>query len=357
MLYIRTLTGHNSAPSMQLDDDSQLDTLLPYIQSLPSDIYLGVCHGARSNVTLHAQWAMPGESVQTEVRRQLLSVVLRTIEHAHLVQSRDSLQKHLEDGFKNMTCAPQASSALATLVPIGETIVRTAMRGKFYVPETALPKTPTECLAALLDELNADQESRSGDAALQGRQMIKKAEMLRLRCTMDIQDVQSLLQEFELETDGQDMLPLRARIHALLEELNEHGDAGPHKTRLHDNVYGRIWETALNEALMEDMPPQVLCTANILRRSFLDMALAIPDAQSRSIRDDFLRRVQSELPRSWSDGDSRLTELSAVGELSADLFEKFLQLPTSNGHEALGDYFVGKILFDVLKDLRPDLFH
>jgi len=333
-----------------------MDQILPWLGSVAAKSFLDVQTDEEDQSILVAHQNYLGLHSQQEVQRQLIQVVQRTLSSPCLHGRITKLQQEATSTIYTMSYPLKCGLVLRTLSSIGEAIARTATLGDFYKPHVIPPRTPTEILAFLLDFLDATKRSTNTPQQAKVVQCIEYAEQGRLRCTISTETVESMLEIIQSKLVSVGLNQVRSTVGSLLDELRRHGPAGPPPTRLHDNMYGRVWETALNAKLMEDMPPAVVKASRTMRMAFLEMVQQVPGELGQVIRNNFMNRVGRELPRPWSDHDERLQELKRVENPSRVVFEDFLRMPTESGYEVVGDYFVGKVLFDVFKETAPDLF-
>ncbi|KAH9217835.1 hypothetical protein DL95DRAFT_458735 [Leptodontidium sp. 2 PMI_412] len=221
---------------------------------------------------------------------------------------------------------------------------------QFYTPSELAPRMPTECLATILDVLESAQLSDNSLQQAVAVQFIKNAETNRPHAAISIEIITRMLKGVQDSIVSLNLQKVDSTITILLNELRRHGSFGPYPTRLHDNMYGRVWETALNAKLTEEPPPRVIQASRIMRMAFFDM-VQVPKTLGHTILANFLTRLRQELPRPWSDEDRRIQEFSHVVSLDMAGFEDFLHKPTESGSEVAGDYFVGKVQLDTVKIL------
>ncbi len=125
--------------------------------------------------------------------------------------------------------------------------------------------------------LNSATTSASGYQRVVISQIKQRGENSRLCNRMDMDSIKSLLSSAESDFAAMGLDRLEKESRTLLKELTEHGPEGPPLTRLLDNVYGRVWETELNSALVNDMPPKVLESARTMRGEFAKVVTQLPD--------------------------------------------------------------------------------
>jgi hypothetical protein len=184
-----------------------------------------------------------------------------------------------------------------------------------------------------------------------------RGENSRLRNRRDIDSIKSLMWYAESAFAVAGLHQLEDAACTLLQELRRHGPGGPPLTRLLDNLYGRVWETTFNAALVDDMPPKVIESAHTVRDEFAQVVKQLSVDLGRIVHEKFVNLVKDRLPRLWSDKDDRLQKFIHLDSPTREQFVDFLRMPTTTGHEANGDYFVALTLFDVFKEASPNHFH
>jgi len=341
---------------LPLHSSTQMDQILPFLGSVAAESFLDVQTDEKDQSILVAHRNYLGLHSQQEVQRQLVQIVQRTICSPCLHGRITKLREDATSTIYAMSHPLECGLILRTLSSIGEAVARAATLGNFYTPHDIPPRTPTEIVAVLLDLLDSAKASTNRPQQTKVMQCIEDAEKGRLRCAISAEEVESMLEVIQSTLASVGLRQVGSTIGSLLDELRSHGPAGPPPTRLHDNMYGRVWETALNAKLMEEMPPAVIEAARTMRMALLAMVQQVPEELGQAIRKSFMNRIGRELPRPWSDNDGRLQELNRVENPSRIAFEEFLRMPTESGYDVAGNYFVGKVLFDVFKEVAPDLF-
>ncbi|PVH70553.1 hypothetical protein DL98DRAFT_540751 [Cadophora sp. DSE1049] len=354
----RMVTSSRVANSSQLPlgSSTQMDEVLPFLRSVPAENFLGIIINIRKQSVLVAHECEPCRRSQEEAQHQLLKIIHTTLLSPHLSCHVLVLQDRATKALNAISFPLRCGLVFQTLASLGTEIARTATMDQFYTPSELPPRTPTECLATILDVLEAAQLSDNSLQQAVVVQCIKNAETSRLHAAVNIKTITKMLKSIQDSIVDLDLQKVDSTITILLNELRRHGSFGPYPTRLHDNMYGRVWETALNAKLTEEPPPRVIQASRIMRMAFFDMVRQVPKTLGHTILANFLNRLRQELPRPWSDEDRRIQELSHVVSLDMAGFEDFLRKPTESGSEVAGDYFVGKVLFDTFKEIAPDVF-
>ena len=348
---------HGEIPNrLRLVDSVQLDTILPFLRGIPSQAFLNVWLDESGDDIMIPQQHCPSHDSQRSIQLHLTKLASRTFSNMVLHKRRPDLYSDAIRIIHEVDFPLKAGTVLEALSSLGTTIARSITVGEFYAPAEVPPRTPTECLVVLLDIMDSAGSSLIEHQREALKHCIKDAESYRLRSRITIEDISHLLQNTAKRLETTCLFQLAASTKALHQELKSHGPAGPHLTRLHDNVYGRVWETLLNTRLAEEAPPRLMEATQKMRQAFLGMMRQVPEHLGYTVRKNFMDRLGKESPRPWPADDKRLTQLSHDDCTDAAHFEEFLKLPTTSGSEAMGDYLVGKLLLHAFKEVTPDLF-
>ena len=376
--WLRTIDWRTSIRHrVRVVQDAQLDTILPFLRDVPADSYPDARHitpfCGQNFAFLYALSTEPTRENQEAARKLVNQLIWRTTEQSVSRTRLRTLRADAERLLKDVALPMSSGALLVALSSIGVLLSKASTAGQYYVPDERPPRTPTECLVALLDMLDAAEESsRSSSSRRQEANTVAKirhrGEHARLSSRMDMASVLSLLETAAAELDAASLKPLRDKTLNLAIELRSHGPAGPPLTRLLDNVYGRVWESILNAHLLTHMPPKVIEAANAIRAEFAKLFYRLPPDVQHATCIRLLERLEAELPRPWSGRDPRLQALvrhptspSLQQQSKRDrhhLFQErlatFLAEPSTTGPEAAGDYFVVLSAFDVMKHAAPD---
>ena len=346
-----------------IDEGAQLDTILPWLALIrSSQYYIHTHETTESNVfTLSALDIEPDLADQTKTRKLIHLLILRTIEGSVF---RPRLRSVHEAAVKLMngmhhTAIKTDEEFLRVLGSIGAVLLRATTADRYERAPAAPPKTPTECLAGLLSALDSNLVPRPCSQRVQAAVdcVREQGQNLRLECAVDIESVASLLDSAQTRLESADAAGLGElceRIRNMAKGLRSFGPGGPPVTRLVDNVFGRVWESALNDALVVDMPPRVFSSAHVMRRELTNIVDNLPGEVQQRVYLGFTEHVKAALPRPWSGWDKRLVNLCSIHEPTKQQVRRFLGTRSTTGYEVLGDFFVVLSMFVVMKTAAPD---
>jgi len=324
---------------------------------VPAETFLGTHTTTQSIVVLNALDTEPPLRNRQGTRAILEMLVQRTVKPW---SSCVNVQGAAAKATEMLECIPlplKAGVVLHQLSIIGASLASAAMKGQYHQATVIPPRTPTECLVALLDELDAAVTST---AAVQQLNIIKQiknhGEDSRLHNRMEIDSIKSLLELAEGEFASVGLEQLQINASSLLKELKSHGLNGPPLARLHDNIYGRVWESAINAALVDDMPPMVLESVRILQNEFAQVIDRIPDHLEHIICENIFNSLAAESSRSWLDKDSRLRNFMKLTNPNRQDLLNIFSGAVTNGQEANIVFFMGMKLFLAFQDAAPGYF-
>lgn len=202
--------------------------------------------------------------------------------------------------------AVELSARLGTLVtkPLSQTPQR---------ERTHTERTPNDVLIHLMATLRNAAKRHPEDERLQalqrrGRTMFTTHAADRSGVDQLLQEAKAILVEFDPDA--------HAMVGTLRTQLPEAGKVQP-RAQLHDNLYGRVFETKFVAALVQQPPEE-----------FLDICLDVGTAFSDLLGDDdeacLAAAVKvgpvyaAEAPRPWSRGLPEMADLAAMAEAEAD---------------------------------------
>lgn len=343
--------------SLRVTDSTQLDTILPFLQTVPAETFLGTYTTTQSIVVIKALSTEPPLRNQQGTRAILAMLVQRTVRPW---SSRVSVQGAAAKATEIVECIPlplKSGAVLRQLSILGTSLASAAMKRQYHQATVIPPRTPTECLVALLDELDAAATSTTAVQQLDIINKIKNhGEDSRLRNRMEIDSIKSFLELAAGEFASGGLEQLQSSACSLLKELKSHRLNGPPTTRLHDNIYGRVWESIINATLVDDMPPKVLESVQILQNEFSELIDRMPDHLEHMICGRIFTSLAAESSRSWLDRDSCLRNfINLTNPNRQDLLNLFSGAVT-NGQKANIVFFMGMKLFLAFQDAAPGYF-
>lgn len=202
--------------------------------------------------------------------------------------------------------AVQLSAKLGALVtkPLSQTP---------QLDRTHTERTANDVLMHLMAAVRGLAQSHPDDDAL--RDLQRRGRTMFMTHAADRSAVDKLLQEAEATLAGLDP-DAHAMVGTLRTQLPEAGKVQP-RAQLHDNLYGRVFETKFIAALVQQPPEE-----------FLDICLDVGTAFSDLLKDDdeacLAAAVQvgpvyaEEAPRPWSRGLPEMAELAVTAEAEAE---------------------------------------
>ncbi|TKA52784.1 hypothetical protein B0A55_12854 [Friedmanniomyces simplex] len=354
--YASLRAGIRQPPGLLLDEATQVDSVLGFLRTAPAKGFLSIRHDGQANAYLLVSNSRGGSGDQRDVRAMLGQVIQRTRDAGRLQALVGSADIDMDNILGDILSPPDPDAVLRKLVSAGALISKAATAGKYTVASEIPLRTPTECLAVLLDKLDSALVAANGDQRVVMSNIIRRGELNRLCCKMDSDTIKTYLEDAEGMLATVRHRQLQRTASNLLGDLRSHGPEGPPLTRLLDNVYGRVWETYLNAALVENIPPKVLEASRAMREGMAGLLRQVPDDMKPQVESQFVTSMREKLPRPWLAHDQRLLFLVSRDSPTLEEVAHFFSIPSTTGYEVAGDYFTGLTLLEALRDKTPDHF-
>jgi hypothetical protein len=136
---------------------------------------------------------------------------------------------------------------------------------------------------------------------------------------------------------------LAAQAGRLAEEVSQHKQL----TQRHDNTFGRMFESALGKALVDQPAPTMLAAADAVNRYLLQHMLTDQKHYTSDHNIQSLAEALKKDPRPWH---AEVPQLQAyLQQPSAQTLSALLSPPTQNGYEMVMSYWVAaKVSSDVI---------
>jgi len=163
-------------------------------------------------------------------------------------------------------------------------------------------RVPTECVATWLDRLD---QVEAGIAAADPRakvigQLKASARMAWMKHDLGVEATRSSLLAASKKCDSAGMGYLALVARTLAAELASHGPDGPPLTRLHDNLNGRVWETALFAELVRNTPQPVMQATQQLCNHLAGLIDRVPPEGLHLLHERLLEYIgPTDIPRPW----------------------------------------------------------
>lgn len=193
-------------------------------------------------------------------------------------------------------------------------------------------RAPTEVLVDLLAYLK-DKGNKEVEA---------EAKSLFLQHNATIENVQSFLGSVEERFPD-----LANKCQNLKNELMKQ----PIYTRLHENIYGRVFDSAFAQELVNNPPPEVSKAMTQISFAFADYleGLNLSGSNKKAIEKDLINMLTKEDPRFWFPATPELEQLPYEKDVLGALIQ-YLRTEKKTGHECISvPYVVSKMNFFILR--------
>jgi hypothetical protein len=206
-------------------------------------------------------------------------------------------------------------------------------------PAHDLPKVPTECIALWLDAVDQEAHAQTmpRTAVLVALHDVREeARSLWMQHDLSVESTRRFFEWAQARCRSDKVYRLAGMAGALAKELARHKGAEPPLVRLRDNLNGRVWESAMVEHLVENMPEAVK-TATHQMSSFI--ASRLVDLSPRE-----LSRLHAGLllmfddPRPWI---RKQPDVQALADIDSPLegieaLKTILGTPPADGISCVG---------------------
>jgi len=228
------------------------------------------------------------------------------------------------------------------------------------------PRTPTEVSMHWISALQeAARSALPADQAALISELLRQQKTRWLEHRLTVRDTYDALRgdSERLRTAGLDRLadiaapamtePVGQPGGGLLAQLPASDEAIP-LTRLHENIYGRVFESCWMAQLVEAPPPQVLSTMQAIGGGLADRVAGWPEKQRRGVIEGLQKLVAAD-PRFWFGSVDGYGEFAALAWPQADeALQRMLRAPVTDGAHAIAiGYLAVRIFVSVPKEARP----
>lgn len=269
---------------------------------------------AQTEVHLNAKES--NRAALTEAMHALAQAVLDTFfaarpELASDDAKVDALSQHLVSAYQNGTSGTPEQALMMLGRHDGDTVLGRATQQASHdlavyhqdamkqvgpsEAERDAPRTPSEVVVHLLSAINQQQNNPPVPELTQLSQEIQQA---LLKHELTVEQTRTLITNAQQTCTQQGWDELSTLCDALLEQLPATNSDMP-LTRLHDNIYGRVFDSTFVEELVKDPPPGVLTAMAQAKRHTHDWIMGA------NIREDSLEAAVASLQDYLSTKDPR----------------------------------------------------
>lgn len=249
---------------------------------------------------------------------------------------------------------PQTAAGFIHLMRVtGEALHRHVMSQLPPVP-AHIAQTPTDCMLHWLAALHAASQTPSGIDNAWLRQAIADARRRWMQHDLTLPSVRAYLAQMRSGCEAQGELELTVMAEKIAASLPTEPQAAKFDTRLHDNLYGRIFETRLIAQLIAAPPPGTLACAQNLSAALLNFLKSLSPAMQSMVSKKLSLQL-AEKPRFWYGQVPKLLGfITAVpGQQKKQALESWLSTPVQSAYDCMGVILFGCELSLLLKQHAP----
>ncbi len=202
-------------------------------------------------------------------------------------------------------------------------------------------RTPSEVLVHFLHSIRAAQKDNPNSETL--NTLERQVKQIILKHEMTLSNTQRLLSEAQATLLKENFSQLAALATTLTNHLPEN-EAALAPTRLHDNVYGRVLDSAIVLELVKNPPPQVISSMKSAAKAMADILRGTPPSQEskEQIAQEMQDNINKKNPRFWMPLVPSLKALATADtpQTKIDALLAFLDNPGDSGHATIAIPYV-----------------
>ena len=272
--------------------------------------------------------------------RQPPELVRKALDEGTPVPKPTRVEKAVADVSKQL-----ANEALAKTKATGPSKARSETvrtpEGEVIELPTAPCRTPNDVLVHLMTVVNNSREVHDKDKTL--KDLATDGRKLFMTHTLDTAKVGALVDRAEkaftaLGDDG--LVGLCGKLKGQLPE----SDDALQPTQLHDNLYGRVFDTKLVSTLVKQPPAELLTASGKSGAAFAGMIADSPENEEAAMY--FVEHYVLEDKRPWSAAVPAFGTLAAAkdGKAALAAIKAFLNTPPTTGQEIIAfSYLMAKM--------------
>lgn len=232
---------------------------------------------------------------------------------------------------------PQTAADFTHLMRVTSEALHQHVTAQLPPVPVQIAQTPTDCMLHWIAALQTASDAADGADTVWLQQVTCAARRRWMQHDLTLSSVRAYFAQMHIESVAQGVGGLAVVADKLAASLPTDQQAANFDTRLHDNLYGRVFETRLIARLIAAPPPGTLICAQTLSLALRDFFCALSPADQLMVAKK-LSLLLAEKPRFWYDHVPKLLGLitAAAGRQKKQALETWLCTPVRSAYDCMG---------------------